>query len=45
MKLKRTINWDATRETIIGDKEAAAMLTRPYRAPWDRELKAALPKA
>ena len=43
MKLKRTIRWDATRETIIGDKEAVAMMTRPYRAPWDRELKAALP--
>lgn len=45
MKLGRTVHWDAKRETIVGDKEAAAMLTRPYRTPWDRELKAALPKA
>jgi predicted dehydrogenase len=45
MKLKRTVHWDAERQTIIGDKEAAAMMIKPYRAPWDRELKAALSKA
>jgi len=27
---------------IAGDKEASVMLTRPYRAPWDAELKALL---
>jgi predicted dehydrogenase len=40
LKLKRTIRWDAEREEIIGDAEAARGLVRPYRAPWDRELKA-----
>jgi hypothetical protein len=44
MKLRRTVHWDAERQTIGGDKEAAAMLAKPYRAPWDRELKAALSK-
>ncbi len=43
-KLKRTINWDADRETIIGDKEAARLMSKEYRAPWDKELKAALSK-
>ena len=31
--------WDYFRE-IVGDKEANALLSRPYRAPWDRELRA-----
>lgn len=43
-KLKRTINWDADRETIVGDKEAARLMSKEYRAPWDKELKAALGK-
>ncbi|MDX2041383.1 MAG: Gfo/Idh/MocA family oxidoreductase [Acidobacteriota bacterium] len=43
-KLKRTINWDADRETIVGDKEAARLMSKEYRAPWDKELKAALSK-
>lgn len=30
----RSLNWDADKETIIGDPEAAALLSRPYRAPW-----------
>jgi predicted dehydrogenase len=30
----RSINWDADKETIIGDPEAAKLLSRPYRAPW-----------
>lgn len=30
----RSIQWDATKEQIIGDPEANAMLARPYRAPW-----------
>jgi predicted dehydrogenase len=30
----RPITWNATDETIQGDSEAAAMLSRPYRAPW-----------
>ncbi|MDG3005338.1 Gfo/Idh/MocA family protein [Paludisphaera mucosa] len=30
----RKIAWDPKAETIVGDPEAAAMLSRPYRAPW-----------
>jgi predicted dehydrogenase len=40
LRTGRKINWDAQKEEIIGDAEANAMLTRPYRAPWDRELSA-----
>jgi predicted dehydrogenase len=36
----RKVVWDAAANDIHGDKEASAMLTRPYRAPWDAELKA-----
>jgi predicted dehydrogenase len=36
----RKLVWDADREEVVGDKEANAMLVRPYRAPWDQELKA-----
>jgi len=38
LRLDRSLRWDADREEIVGDAEAARMLTRPYRAPWDREL-------
>ncbi len=34
MRLKRKIRWDPEREQIVGDDEAAAMLSRPMRAPW-----------
>lgn len=30
----RKLTWDPVREEIVGDAEAAAMLSRPYRAPW-----------
>jgi predicted dehydrogenase len=40
LRLKRMIRWDAAREEIVGDAEAAGWLARPYRQPWDRELKA-----
>jgi len=36
----RKLVWDADKEQVVGDKEANAMLVRPYRAPWDKELKA-----
>lgn len=42
LRLGRKLRWDAERETIIGDREAEAMLERPYRSPWDAELKALL---
>jgi predicted dehydrogenase len=40
LRLGRKLRWDTARETVIGDREAEAMLERPYRAPWDAERKA-----
>ncbi len=40
LRLGRSLRWDADKETILDDPEAAKMLVRPYRAPWDAELKA-----
>ncbi|MDX1944481.1 MAG: Gfo/Idh/MocA family oxidoreductase [Pirellulaceae bacterium] len=34
LRLGRKINWDPQTEQITGDPDAAAMLVRPYRAPW-----------
>lgn len=34
MRLKRKIYWDPTKEEIVGDPEAAAMLSRPTRGTW-----------
>jgi predicted dehydrogenase len=42
LRLGRKIRWDAEKQEVIGDAEADAMLTRPYRSPWDAELKALL---
>ena len=39
LRLGRTIHWDPEKEEVIGDKEAAAMCLRPYRAPWDAVLR------
>jgi predicted dehydrogenase len=44
-RVGRVVNWDDSRQTITDDPEAAAMLTRAYRAPWDRELHAIVPEA
>lgn len=44
MKVKRTLQWDADKQEIVGDAEASKLLTKQYRAPWDQELKAALPR-
>jgi predicted dehydrogenase len=38
LRLGRRLCWDGRREEVIGDAEAARLLVRPYRAPWDREL-------
>jgi predicted dehydrogenase len=32
----RKLHWDAEREDFVGDREASAMLVRPYSAPWDK---------
>jgi hypothetical protein len=36
-RLGRSIRWDPVREQIVEDKEAQAMVDRPYREPWQRE--------
>jgi predicted dehydrogenase len=40
LRLGRRLRWDADKETILGDPEAAKLLVRPYRAPWDAQLRA-----
>jgi hypothetical protein len=34
MLTKRKIHWSVEKEQIVGDAEAAKMLTREYRAPY-----------
>jgi len=34
MLVGRKIKWDVQKEQIVGDAEAAKVLTRPYRPPW-----------
>jgi hypothetical protein len=38
----RKIRWDPEAEQILGDTQAAAMLERPYRKPWDAVLRGLL---
>ena len=35
MRLHRKIRWDPRREEVVGDTEAASLLRRPRRAPYD----------
>jgi predicted dehydrogenase len=30
----RRVRWDPSKEIVLGDEQQAAMLQRPYRAPW-----------
>jgi predicted dehydrogenase len=39
LRLGRKLRWDPEKEEIPGDKEANAMLVRPYRKPWDDVLR------
>ena len=39
LRLGRPIRWDPEKEEVIGDREAAAQLVRPYRKPWDDVLR------
>ncbi|MBI4893608.1 MAG: Gfo/Idh/MocA family oxidoreductase [Acidobacteria bacterium] len=39
MKLGRQLKWDAAKEDVVNDREASALLTRPYRKPWDQVLR------
>ena len=45
MHVGRVIRWDAAGNDIVGDAAASALLTKSYRAPWDRELLAIVPDA
>lgn len=40
LRLGRPLRWDAAHEAIVDDAEAHSWLERPYRAPWDAELRA-----
>jgi predicted dehydrogenase len=40
MKVGRKLAWDAAKEEVVGDPEANRLLVRPYRKPWDAELRA-----
>lgn len=40
LRLGRPLRWDGAKNDIVGDAEASGMLARPYRKPWDAELKA-----
>jgi predicted dehydrogenase len=42
LRLGRSLQWDTKQETIRDDQEAAKLAERPYRPPWDKELKAVL---
>jgi len=44
LRLGRKLRWDSKRETVLDDREAEAMLERPYRAPWDGILKSLIGK-
>ncbi|MFG0291175.1 MAG: gfo/Idh/MocA family oxidoreductase, partial [Rhodopirellula sp. JB044] len=36
-RLGRTIQWDQATEMIVGDDQAAAMMSRPYREGFEIE--------
>jgi hypothetical protein len=38
MKLGRPLSYDPIKKIIINDPEATALLARPYRQPWSRNL-------
>jgi predicted dehydrogenase len=40
LRTGRKIRWDAEKEAVVGDAEAGKMVVRPYRKPWDSELRA-----
>jgi len=37
-KVGRKIRWDATKEQVLDDQQANALVTKPYRAPWKLEV-------
>lgn len=42
LRTGRKVSWNAAANDVQADPEASALLSRPYRSPWDRELKALL---
>jgi predicted dehydrogenase len=34
----RAITWDAKKEVVVGDEQANALVTKPYRMPWKLEV-------
>jgi predicted dehydrogenase len=34
LALGRTLTWDPSKHTVVGDEEANKLLRRPYRSPW-----------
>jgi predicted dehydrogenase len=40
LKTGRKLIWDGAKEEVVGDTEANSQLIRPYRQPWDKELRA-----
>ncbi len=36
----RRVDWDAAAQSVGDNKEAAARLLRPYRAPWKHPFEA-----
>jgi predicted dehydrogenase len=39
LRTGRKLRWDTEKEEIVGDREAATYLERPYRRPWDEVLR------
>ena len=42
LRVGRKLKWDPLKEEIVGDAQAAAMMRRPYRKPWDQVLRSLL---
>jgi hypothetical protein len=42
MRVGTSLDWDPETEEIRGNKDATAMLVRPYRKPWDTVLRSLL---
>ncbi len=45
MKLGRTLTWDPTTHSVVGDSEANKLLTRAYRKPWTHPEAARIQRA
>jgi len=37
-RVGRRVQWDAAKEQVVGDDEANALVTKPYRAPWKLDV-------